>query len=104
MNEASLEADPTLTQDDVVGGAPLGALAHVRHAFFTRRGGVSRGIYEGLNVGIGSDDEPAHVAANRRAAMHWLGAAGEGPATPWQVHSPDVAVIDAPFVLSLIHI
>ncbi|UHD46934.1 peptidoglycan editing factor PgeF [Aureimonas altamirensis] len=98
MNEASLEADPTLTQDDVVSGAPLDALAHVRHAFFTRRGGVSRGIYEGLNVGIGSDDEPAHVAANRRAAMRWLGASGEGPATPWQVHSPDVAVIDAPFV------
>lgn len=97
MFEPSLETAPLLTPDDVVGGAPLAALAHLRHAFFTRRGGVSRGIYEGLNVGIGSNDDPAHVAANRRATMRWLGAAGEGPATPWQVHSPDVAVIDAPF-------
>ncbi|MGG2478136.1 polyphenol oxidase, partial [Rhizobium sp. BR5] len=26
----------------------------VRHGFFTRQGGVSQGLYEGLNVGLGS--------------------------------------------------
>ncbi len=26
----------------------------VRHGFFTRQGGVSEGLYRGLNVGLGS--------------------------------------------------
>ncbi len=43
----------------------------VRHAFFTRQGGVSEGIYAGLNVGVGSRDDPGRVMQNRRrAAAH----------------------------------
>ena len=34
--------------------SPVLALPGVRHAFFTRQGGVSQGIYESLNVGLGS--------------------------------------------------
>jgi YfiH family protein len=45
------------------------ALAGVPHAFLGRRGGVSTGIYAGLNVGLGSQDDPAHVAENRRRAV-----------------------------------
>ena len=45
--------------------ASLSALAGVRHAFFTRDGGVSDGIYASLNGGPGSDDAPARVAENR---------------------------------------
>ena len=41
-------------------------VAGVRHAFFTRQGGVSQGIYANLNVGLGSGDDPAAVAENRR--------------------------------------
>ena len=48
--------------------SPLLDLAGVQHAFFTRQGGVSTGIYEGLNVGLGSGDAPADVAENRRRA------------------------------------
>ena len=33
---------------------PLLDMAGVRHGFFTRQGGVSTGIYEGLNTGVGS--------------------------------------------------
>ena len=40
----------------------------VRHAFFTRLGGVSNGIYESLNAGYGSGDEASKVAENRRRA------------------------------------
>ena len=43
----------------------LAALEGIRHAFFTRAGGVSDGIYQSLNGGIGSRDAPANVAENR---------------------------------------
>ena len=42
--------------------ASFGALARVRHGFFTREGGVSDGVYASLNGGPGSDDVPAKVA------------------------------------------
>src|SRR3954471_4257487 len=71
---------PTLT-------SPLLDLPGVRHAFFTRRGGVSQGIYEGLNVGVGSNDDPGAVQENRRRAAAHLG--GE-LVTAYQVHSATV--------------
>ena len=37
----------------------LSAIPGLRHAFFTREGGVSGGIYESLNGGLGSNDDPA---------------------------------------------
>ncbi|MFZ5721794.1 MAG: laccase domain-containing protein, partial [Pseudomonadota bacterium] len=48
--------------------SPLLDLPGLRHAFFTRQGGVSEGIYASLNVGAGSNDAPAAVAENRRRA------------------------------------
>ncbi|NJO23569.1 MAG: polyphenol oxidase, partial [Sphingomonadales bacterium] len=52
----------------------LSTLTGISHGFFTRHGGVSRGIYASLNCGIGSQDEPAAVRENRsRVAVH-LGA------------------------------
>lgn len=37
---------------------PLLTAAGVKHGFFTRAGGVSTGIYEGLNAGVGSKTTP----------------------------------------------
>ena len=39
----------------------------------TQTGGVSGGIYRGLNIGTGSADDPALVAENRRRVAEWLG-------------------------------
>lgn len=75
----------------------LGAAPGLRHAFFTREGGVSDGIYAGLNGGIGSNDDPAKVAENRRRMAEALGVAPERFLTVYQVHSPDVAVAEAPW-------
>ena len=55
-------------------GSPLlSAIPGLRHAFFTRDGGVSGGVYASLNGGLGSSDDPAHVAENRRRMAEQLG-------------------------------
>ncbi len=69
----------------------------VRHGFFTRRGGVSKGLYAGLNAGVGSDDDKAAVTENRRRIAAWLGAAPDRLVTLHQVHSPDAIIVRAPF-------
>ncbi|MDA0305797.1 MAG: peptidoglycan editing factor PgeF [Proteobacteria bacterium] len=66
----------------------------ISHAFFTRQGGVSDGVYGSLNCGFGSDDNPQHVARNRTLAMHRLGASDDCLATLYQIHSASVAVVD----------
>lgn len=74
--------------------SPLLDLPGLRHAFFTRAGGVSRGVYAGLNVGVGSGDDPAAVAENRaRAAAHL----GGNLVTAYQVHSPDAVIAHGPW-------
>ncbi len=66
----------------------------VMHGFFTRSGGVSKGIYEGLNCGIGSDDDPALVDENRRLVAQHLSARRDTPiASLYQIHSDVVEVI-----------
>jgi YfiH family protein len=67
---------------------------HIRHGFFTRKGGVSQGIYAGLNVGIGSNDARDDVMENRARVAAWFGLPVEKLATVHQVHSPDVLVVD----------
>jgi polyphenol oxidase len=75
----------------------LSAIPGLRHAFFSREGGVSRGIYAGLNGGIGSNDDPAHVHENRRRMAEQLRVRPERLLTAFQIHSPDVAVASIPW-------
>jgi len=65
------------------------ALDGVAHGFLGRRGGVSTGDYAGLNVGLGSDDEPAAIAENRRLATEAV-LPGARLVTLYQTHSADV--------------
>ncbi|PLX38454.1 MAG: peptidoglycan editing factor PgeF [Hyphomicrobiales bacterium] len=81
----------------MITASELAALAGVRHGFFTRDGGVSEGLYGSLNIGLASNDEPANVAENRRRVAAALGVEAERLVMPNQVHSPDVAVVDAPW-------
>lgn len=73
------------------------ALDHrsIAHGFFTREGGVSHGLYEGLNCGLGSDDDRTFVLENRRRVADTLGA--ETLLTCYQVHSPSVVTVEAPW-------
>jgi YfiH family protein len=79
-------------------GSPLlSAIPGLNHAFFTREGGVSGGIYAGLNGGIGSRDDAADVAENRRRMAERVGVTPQHFLTVYQVHSPDVVVASAPW-------
>ncbi len=69
----------------------------IRHAFFTREGGISEGIYQSLNCGYGSNDDRTAVTENRRRAAEYLGSSHEDIATAHQVHSAKALVINAPF-------
>jgi YfiH family protein len=75
----------------------LSDLGSVRHGFFTRTGGVSQGVYESLNGGVGSADVPDRVAENRARMADALGVTPDRFLTPYQIHSPDVIVAEAPW-------
>ena len=80
--------------------APLAFLAHalagIPHGFLGREGGVSTGIYAGLNVGLGSDDDRAAIVENRRRAVTAV-LPGAALVTLHQVHSAEAVIVEAPF-------
>lgn len=67
-------------------------LADVAHGFLGRRGGASQGLYSGLNVGLGSDDDRATVLENRKRAVDAV-SSGATLVTVHQIHSPDVVTV-----------
>lgn len=75
----------------------LAALPGIRHAFFTREGGVSDGVYASLNGGIGSKDEPAKVNENRARMAQALDVKPERFLTCYQIHSPNVVEAREPW-------
>lgn len=72
------------------------ALGAVRHGFLGREGGVSTGAHAGLNVGLGSDDDPEAIHENRRRAAAAV-ASGAALVTLHQVHSPDAIAVSHAF-------
>ena len=79
------------------GSSLLAAIPGLRHAFFTREGGVSGEIYESLNGGIGSNDDPANVAENRRRMAEQMGVTPANFISVHQIHSPDAVVATGPW-------
>ena len=78
--------------------SPLLNTPGVSHGFFTRKGGVSSGIYDSLNCGLGSTDDPAAVKENRsRVAMHLTGKK-QPINTLFQVHSSTIVILDKPIL------
>lgn len=73
--------------------APLLAIPHLSHGFFTREGGVSKGIYASLNAGLGSDDDQGAVIENRARIASSVGVAPDQLVTVHQIHSPDVVTV-----------
>jgi polyphenol oxidase len=78
--------------------APSLQVAGVSHGFFTRKGGVSAGVYASLNGGVGSRDTPEAVAENRRRMAAVLRVGAERLLVPYQTHSADVLAVMGPWV------
>lgn len=72
------------------------ALARVRHGFFTRCGGASSGIFEGLNCGVGSSDQAEMISINRARVAAAMQVEPAELASVQQVHSADVATYPFP--------
>jgi polyphenol oxidase len=72
----------------------LSIVSGIRHGFFGRKGGVSRGIYASLNCGQGSKDDIVAVIENRARVADHLGGVNGDVQTIYQVHSADVVVVD----------
>ena len=71
--------------------------AGIRHAFFTRRGGVSGGMYASLNCGFGSRDDPGNVERNRAIAADRLGVAVDRLVSCHQVHGTAAVTVEQPW-------
>ncbi len=76
---------------------PLLDAPTIAHGFFGREGGVSEGLYAGLNCGPGSADNKAHVAENRARVTHALEQMPEKLCTLYQIHSPNVVIVHEPY-------
>ncbi len=81
----------------VIEAPELSGHAAIRHAFFTRQGGVSEGIYASLNGGTGSSDVPERVSENRARMCAQLGLPDDRLVGLYQVHSAAVVTVEAPF-------
>lgn len=76
---------------------PLLSDAGVRHGFFTRQGGVSAGLYDSLNTGVGSKDDAEAVQENRRRIAAHFGAGPDELAACYQVHSAITHIAERPW-------
>lgn len=81
---------------DPVGVIRAPALGGVPHGFLGLAGGVSAGAIAGLNCGLGSEDDPAAVSANRRIAADAV-LPGAPLVGVYQVHSPDCVTVESPW-------
>ncbi len=69
----------------------------LEHGFFTRAGGISSGVYSGLNTGLGSGDNREMVLENRRRVADRMGVDPGNLMTPYQIHSSEVLIVDKPW-------
>ncbi|WP_169543058.1 peptidoglycan editing factor PgeF [Sneathiella aquimaris] len=70
--------------------------SQVSHGFFTRKNGVSNGIYASLNCGAGSNDAIDNVIKNKEIVAKSLLVSPENLTTLYQVHSSDVLTLTEP--------
>lgn len=68
----------------------------VPHAFFTRKGGASSGVFSSLNCGVGSSDQREMVSINRARVAKALDVEPDRMASVYQVHSARAVSIDTP--------
>ena len=68
----------------------LKKINNIKHSFFSRKGGVSKGIYQSLNCGQGSEDDKKNVLKNLKLVANNVGCKEEYLITLNQTHSNKV--------------
>ena len=76
---------------------PFSLLPNIKHGFFTRKGGISDGLYTSLNCGFGSGDRVENVNTNRNCALLELGAPNTSLLTCNQIHSSRALIVTSPW-------
>ena len=71
-------------------------LQNAPHGFFTRLGGASSGVFQGLNCGFGSSDQKEIVAINRSKVATMLGVGPAHLIGVHQIHSANAVIVDGP--------
>ena len=46
---------------------------NINHCFFSKKGGVSKGMYKSLNCGLGSKDNKRNVLKNLKLVSNFIG-------------------------------
>lgn len=69
----------------------------VHHAFMTRQGGVSSGLFDSLNAAMEKQDRLEDVLENRRRIATHIGGNIKNLVTARQIHSNKVIVVDQPW-------
>jgi YfiH family protein len=82
-------AESTIHMANTVETLRSAAFDSIAHGFLGRAGGVSAGIFAGLNIALGSADDRASVLENRARAVTAV-MPGAMLARVYQVHSADV--------------
>ena len=72
------------------------ANGHPKHGIFTRKGGVSRAPWDGLNTGGTVGDDVQAVRRNHELMFEALAVNGPRSCTVWQVHGADTVIVDGP--------
>ena len=75
----------------------LSIFDNITHGFFTRLNGVSKGIYQGLNVGLGSNDDRNLIMENRWLSMRAMNADICDLRVVHQIHSNKIITLDGKF-------
>ena len=72
----------------------LKKIKQIKHCFFSRKGGFSKGIYKGLNCGKGSKDNKANVKRNLKFVSKKINVKLDNLKLMYQTHSNRVIVLN----------
>ncbi len=70
----------------------------VSYGFFGRKGGISGGVFAGLNCGQGSNDDPESIAKNRSLVAGKIGITPENLLSLYQVHANACLTVQTPWL------
>lgn len=88
---------PQVSSANCLQTALLAGVQGIAHGFFGRKGGMSTGVYAGLNCGQGSNDDPEIIKKNRALVSQSLGVSSNQLLSLYQIHSDKCLGVTEPW-------